>query len=74
MTNRDKATKIVEEIKSFNLDQYECAYIDRDGDFQVGRAGCQPPYTQAVGPDDFEAVCESEIIDAVEAHLDYYTN
>lgn len=72
MSSREKATKIVEDIKDANLEDGEVAYVKADGTWERGLDGCQPAYTQAVGPDDFEASCDDDIIDAVEDHLVYH--
>jgi hypothetical protein len=59
---------ILNEIKKLNLAEGQVAYVSPDGDWTIGKDGCQPAYTQAVSQCDLDVCSDSELIE----HLDYF--
>jgi hypothetical protein len=57
----DRAKQIVTEIQNADLDVNDCAYVRADGEWEIGREGAQPSYTQAIGSDDFDECTVDEI-------------
>jgi hypothetical protein len=57
-----KISEILDELGDLTLEDKDVAYVHVDGTVELGRAGCQPGYTQAFGADDLDDFDDVELV------------